>query len=210
MPKSSLFRTGFESLKPGSFAKLNIGGATWRVVTGTAEIDDQHAKSGEQCLHLLGGAETVVEITLPSEIASNSLLSFWAERWTRRVPFEFKIDKWQNGKWSEIFNGGKTVQVGRAFLSNVRVNVESGGFSKLRIRVSSPERTGALIDDFRISAPQPQRITNVSIVPIAIPALIGRKASPLVKLKVDVEGSVDPISLRQLGGLVFSEPEALN
>ncbi|MCP4480941.1 MAG: sulfatase-like hydrolase/transferase [Planctomycetaceae bacterium] len=209
MPKGSLFQTGFESLKPGSFSKLKIGGATWRVVTGTAEIDDQHAKSGEQCLHLLGGAETVVEITLPSEIASNSLLSFWAERWTRRAPFEFKIDKWQNGKWSEIFNGGKTIQVGRAFLSNVRVNVKSGGFSKLRIRVSSPERTGILIDDFRISAPQPQRITNVSIVPIAIPALIGRKASPLVKLKVEVEGSVDPISLKQLGGLVFSEPEAL-
>lgn len=203
------FQTSFESLEPGVFSKLKIGESVWSVVDGTAEIDNQHSKTGGQCLHLLGGAETVVEIALPSNVANGSRISFWAERWTRRAPFEFKIDKWQDGKWVELFNGERTVQVGRAFLSKVRVDVRGGGFSKLRMRVTSPVGTGILIDDFQISAPQPQRITKASVVPMAIPALIGRNASPLVKLKVEVEGTVDPISLEQLGGMVVSEPGAL-
>lgn len=207
--ESPLFQTSFESLKPGPFSRLKIGESTWKVVDGIAEIDDQHAKTGGQCLHLLGGAETVVEISLPKKVASDSLLSFWAERWTRRDPFQFKVEKWKDGKWTEILNGEKTVQVGRAFLSKVRVSVKAGGFSKLRLRVSSPAGTGVLIDDFRIAAPLPQRITKVGVVPSAIPALIGRDASPLLKLKVDVEGSVNPISLKQLEGVVFSEPKAL-
>ncbi|MDE0937335.1 MAG: sulfatase-like hydrolase/transferase [Mariniblastus sp.] len=204
-----LFETSFESLKPGEFSKLEFGKSTWSVVEGIAEIDDQHAKTGGQCLHLLGGQETVIEITLPSAVATDSLLSFWAERWTQRAPFRFRMEKWNDGKWSEIFNGEKAVKVGRAFLSKVSVNVKAGGFSKLRITVSSPEGTGVLIDDFRIAAPLPQRISKISVVPIAIPALIGRDASPLVKLRVDVEGTVNPISLKQLGGFVSSKPGAL-
>ena len=203
------FQTSFDSLKTGQFSKLKMGESTWSVVEGVAEIDDQHAKTGGQCLHLFGGEETIVEISFSSNVASDSLLSFWAERWTQRAPFQFKIDKWKDGKWSEIFNGERTVKVGRAFLSKVQVNVKTGGFSKIRMKVSSPEGTGVLIDDFQIAAPVPQRITGMSVVPIAIPALIGRDASPLVKLKVDVEGTIDPISLKQVGGFVLSNPGAL-
>ena len=114
--------TSFENCKPGPFEKLTTQVGIWSDVKGKVVIDRKHAKSGDQCLHLTGGAESVVELTINDKIKTDGKLEFWAERWTSRRPFSFRIEKLSGGKWSEIFNGDKTTRVGRAFLSHINVS----------------------------------------------------------------------------------------
>lgn len=187
--------TSFEESKPGRFdsAKTNVG--TWKTSTGVVEIDNQHAKSGKQCLQLAGGEESVVELALVKGAKSDGQLSFWAERWTSRNPFEFRISKRSNGKWSEIYNGDKKIKVGRAFLSKVEVPLGDSSITHLRFSVTSPAKTGVLIDDLRIAPATVQRVSDIEVVPTTLPALVGAPASALVKLKIVAVGVFDPISV---------------
>ena len=43
-----------------------------------------------------------------------------------------------------------------------------------------------------------KKISSVEVVPIAIPALVGTKASALVKLKITTTGSLEPISITEI------------
>ena len=78
---------------------------------GHATIHAAHRKSGRQSLRILGGAEHGVEFTLGVEDVSAGLVSFWAERWTSRGPFEFRVHGEVNGRWRELYNGDAEVAV---------------------------------------------------------------------------------------------------
>ena len=43
----------------------------------------------------------------PQPVGDARQLSFWAERWTRRSPFAFRIDAYRDGEWTEVFDGGR-------------------------------------------------------------------------------------------------------
>lgn len=187
--------TSFESQSTGTFKTLTTEVGTWTTVTGDALIDGQHATTGRQCLHLPGGNKTVVELQVADGLETTGNLSFKAERWTKRAPFSFRIEKRSGGKWTEIYNGDKQVRVGRPFLSTVEVALDDAKIDRLRLTVVSPPNTGILIDDLRIAPAAPQKITSVEIVPMALPALIGADRSPLLKLKVEATGRLNPISL---------------
>ncbi|MEZ6109327.1 MAG: hypothetical protein R3B96_25410, partial [Pirellulaceae bacterium] len=104
---------------------------------------------------------------------------FWAERWTSRPPFSFRIDRDTPDGWTEIFNGDAAVRVGRAFLSDVRVPLRDPTIRKLRFRCTSPPDTGILIDDVRIVSLAPQAVRAVEVVPFTLPSLVGVDGAPL-------------------------------
>lgn len=188
----------FESAKAGSFKELKTKLGIWKSTEVKVLIDDKHAKSGRHCLQLTGGKKTTVILELATGTDTSGELSFWAERWTKRSPFSFRIEKDSSGKWEEVFNGDKRVQVGRAFLSHVKIPLGDSAIKRLRFSVSSPPSTGILLDDFRFSPATPQKIVGVESVPLTLPALVGVPACPLIKFKVTTEGSLAPISLTQL------------
>jgi sialidase-1 len=190
--------SSFELSKPGPFRTLDTRLGNWTTQSGTALVDNKHATTGRQCLQLTGGKETVVELELTDGIATDGNLTFRAERWTKRTPFSFRIEKQSAGKWTEIFDGDKQVRVGRPFLTTVDVTLDDPQISRLRFSVVSPPNTGVLIDDIQIAAPRPQQITGVEAVPFALPALVGNQNSALLKLKIETSGRIDPISLTQL------------
>ena len=186
--------TSFEGNPAGEFttAKSNVG--TWTTANGKVLIDNKHAKSGDQCLQVAGDNAAVV-LELADNLKTNGQLSFWAERWTSRAPFSFRIEKKSGGKWSEIFNGDKQVRVGRAFLSHVKVPLADAEITRLRFTVNSPPNTGILIDDLKFAPAEPMEITACEVVPMTLPALSGTEASALVKLKITTTGTLDPISI---------------
>ena len=190
--------TGFESAKPGTFETLTTPIGVWIPTAGNAVVDDKHAKAGQQCLWLAGGKCTSVTLDLGEHIDTSGRLTFWAERWTRREPFTFRIEKNTGRDWIEIFNGDNQVRVGRAFLSQVRVPLGDRDIKQLRFTVTSPPETGILIDEVQFAPAQPQRIVSVAAVPVTLPALIGAAASPLLKLKIVTAGHLDPITLTEL------------
>lgn len=188
----------FETASPGRLTSYDSALGTWSSPKGDVRIDNRHAKNGKQCLHLAGGENSSIELDLAKGVATDGQLTFWAERWTSRSPFSFRIEKQVGSEWTEIYNGDKQVKVGREFLSNVIVALGDPNIRKLRFSVTSPANTGILIDDIRLAPARPQRITSVEVVPMTLPALVGTPASALVKLRVDVEGLLDPISLTEI------------
>ena len=190
--------TGFESAKAGAFDELKTPVGKWTPVAGKTIVDNKHAKTGKQCLQLTGGETTSVTVDLGDNVDTSGQLTFWAERWTRRDPFSFRIEKSVGDGWTEIFNGDKQTRVGRAFLTKVTIPLDDRNIKQLRFTVKSPPNTGVLIDDIRFAAARPQRIVSVEPIPLTLPVLVGNEASPLLKLKVTTTGSVDPISLSEL------------
>ncbi|NQV31765.1 MAG: hypothetical protein HQ515_03680, partial [Phycisphaeraceae bacterium] len=188
----------FESVKAGLFDTLETAIGTWTPELGKTIVNHKHAKSGQHCLQLTGGTQTSVTLRTADGVDTSGNLTFWAERWTSRSPFSFRIEKRTGANWKEIFNGDKEVRVGRAFLSHVTVPLNDTSITQLRFTVTSPPNTGILIDDIRVAPSQPQKIISVERVPFSLPARIGRDASPLLKLKVETTGTLNPIALTAL------------
>ena len=195
---------GFERAKAGTFKELATPIGTWKRVDGQPIIDNQHAKTGKQCLQLPGGERTSVTLDIAKQVEAGSELTFWAERWTKRDPFTFRVEKQVGEKWKEIFNGDREIKVGRPFLSHVKVPLGSSPSGKpiqrLRFGVTSPANTGILIDDIRIAQAKPQQVANVEVVPHTLPVLVGIQACPLLKLQIETTGQLNPISLSNLTG----------
>ncbi|MEZ5944666.1 MAG: exo-alpha-sialidase [Planctomycetaceae bacterium] len=190
--------TSFDEAKPGTFESLETSVGTWIADAGQVLVDDKHAKTGAQCLQLGGGEKTVVTLQLADGADTSGILSFWAERWTSRNPFSFRIEKDSGDGWKEIYNGDATVRVGRAFLNYVKVPLVDEHIQKLRFTCTSPPATGILIDDIRIAPAQPQRIQSVEALPFTLPALIGGKYCSLAKLKIVTTGILNPLSVTEL------------
>ena len=195
---TSATTVGFEQAEPGPFDELETKLGVWKSCEGKAVVDDKHAKTGEQCLQLTGGKKTTVTIELADDADTTGELTFWAERWTKREPFSFRVEKNSGGDWKEVYNGDKQVRIGRSFLSHIKVRLGDDSIKQLRFTVTSPPNTGILIDDVRLAPALPQKIVSVEVVPLTLPALVGVEASPLLKLKIETEGCLNPISLNEL------------
>ena len=195
---SSSTEEHFDALTSGDFKTLSSAVGQWQVSEGRCLIDNQHAKTGKQCLQLAGGEATVVELRVADSVDTSGTLSFWAERWTARQPFSFRIEKYSQGQWTEVYNGDREVIVGRAFKAFVKVPLRDPKIERLRFRVTSPPDTGVLLDHFRFAPSMPQRVVAVEVVPMTLPVLVGRNSNPLLKLRIKTEGELNPIRLDYL------------
>ena len=191
---------GFEKMKPGPFTELKTTIGIWKRTAGATLINNKHARTGQQCLQLAGGASTRVTLDLIPDADTSGELAFWAERWTKRAPFSFRIEQSAGNGWREIYNGDDKIRVGRAFLSQVRVPLGDAAIRRLRFTVESPPGTGILIDDLRLAPAQPQKIVQVEALPLTLPAIAGTKASPLLRLRIETKGFLQPISVTELTG----------
>ncbi|MEL7500342.1 MAG: exo-alpha-sialidase [Planctomycetota bacterium] len=185
----------FESLNDGDIRGQTTELGDWENGKGLALVDPKHAKSGKKCLHLAGGETASVELKLKGFVRSDGYLGFWAERWTSRVPFQFRIEKFANQQWTEIYNGDETIKVGRSFKSYVKLFLNDADIERLRFVVTAPKGTGILIDDLAIAVPVLQKIVKIEPVPFALPVLIGNEYAPLAKINVKTVGSLRPKSI---------------
>lgn len=167
--------TSFENVPAGRFDKLETPIGVWTPTAGIAMIDDERAKTGKCCLQLTGGEKTSVTLDLASDSDTTGQLTFWAERWTSRKPFSFRIEKNSGEGWREVFNGDEQIVVGPSFLSHITVPLGDSSIKQLRLTVTSPLGTGALIDDVKLAPAIPQRIVKIETVPFTLPALVGSK-----------------------------------
>ena len=185
----------FEQATAGIFEKLQTPLGTWTTNVGRAIVDNKHAKTGRHCLQLTGSEKTTVTLDVAEGVDTSGELRFWGERWTKRTPFSFRIEKNSGDGWKEVFNGDKEVRVGRAFLSHVKVPLRDAEIRQLRFTCSSPPNTGILIDDIRIAPARPQKVLSVDVVPFTLPVLVGRESSPLARLQIETEGTLNPVSV---------------
>ncbi|SVE63080.1 uncharacterized protein METZ01_LOCUS515934, partial [marine metagenome] len=129
--------TSFEKAKVGPGDQLETSVGMWKTEVGKIIIDDKHAKTGKQCLQLTGGKESIVTLDIAEAVKTASDLTFWAERWTSRAPFSFRIAADTGTGWQEIHNGDQKIRAGRAFLNHVKVGLPVG-IKRLQFSCSSP------------------------------------------------------------------------
>lgn len=188
----------FEKSPSGPVNDLKTTVGRWDAESGQAVIDDQHAHQGKQCLRLTGGEKNSVILHVASEADTSGVLSFQAERWTKRGPFSFRIEKRSGDRWKQIFDGDDSIIVGRAFLSNVQIPLNDPLITHLRFTISSPGNTGLLMDDVRIAPVRKQEITSIDVLPVRFPALKGAERSPLIRIDIQTEGTEEPLELTQI------------
>lgn len=160
---SPLHSTSFEKAKPGVFTTLGQGKAQWRA-SGKSEITARYAHTGKQCLHIFGGTDNTLELSLGGDLQNSRGITFRAERWTSKNPFKFRLLAQVNGNWQEVANLDQLVVVGRGFHSNITLRLPHEIIGALRFVVTAPENTGVLIDDLKLLKGEPENVSKLPAV----------------------------------------------
>lgn len=141
----------FDSRRSGPFWILASPVGEWVAPPENAEIHVGHSRSGSQSLKIQGGEGKTAVLRLSAPLARGGTLTFWAERWTSRPPFKFRVDaRPAGGDWAEVFNGDATVKLG-GFPSEVKIALPPGT-AEIRFRATTapPPDSGAMLDDLEI------------------------------------------------------------
>lgn len=156
-----LYETSFEDIKSGQFDNIEINGLKY-TTSGTCNITSKYARTGKQCLHMLGDEGNVITLNLPVALQDAKGISFHAERWTSRDPFAFSVDVNTNGKWKRIAKLDQVTVVGARFLSHIQLAIEEESkISAIRFRVAAASKAGLLIDDLALFKSPPDRPTSI-------------------------------------------------
>lgn len=181
-------RESFEGGDTGPLLELRGALGTWRAAPEHAEITPRFAHDGVRSLHVLGGEDRTVELELEGPAPAS--MGMRAERWTRREPFMFRVEALVDGAWSEAFDGDD-VRVGARFLSDVTVAVPEGA-TRLRLRCTSPEGGGLLVDAVTASPRADMAVRSCVRVPWQAPLLRGRD-SVTDRVRLEVLGNREPL-----------------
>ncbi|NWK54406.1 exo-alpha-sialidase [Verrucomicrobiaceae bacterium N1E253] len=154
-----LHKTSFEKLKRGNLSTQRDGKTQWKSL-GKSEVTSKFAKTGKQSLHIFGGTNNTVELTLDNELQQIRGLSFKAERWTSKSPFEFRILAQVNGNWKEVSKLDDLIMVGRGFTSDIVVKLPHEIIGGLRLVCTAPDNAGVLIDDLKLLKGEPENVSK--------------------------------------------------
>ncbi|MDG1873934.1 MAG: hypothetical protein P8J27_08485 [Mariniblastus sp.] len=155
-----IFSTSFEEQKVETFSSLQVDDVGL-ISTGTNQINSTFAKSGSQCLRMLGDEGNTLEFKLPDRLQLSQGISFHAERWTVGKPFEFLIEVRQNETWTTIAKLDSAVQVGKRFLSHIKIPLPPSPKAAIRFKVKAAPKSGVLIDDLKFHLSQPKMPTQL-------------------------------------------------
>lgn len=185
--------TSFENLPAGELNSAETEVGTWSAERGHVLIDDRHHRGGSQCLHLVGGEARQVVLE-PKRVVADSELVFWAERWTRREPFVFRIEARAGREWREIYRGDDEIVIG-TFKTRVRVPID-GVPGPLRFTCTSP--SGVLIDDLRFAPAMPMKVASVTTTQAVAPCLIGTVTNRVAQIQIEVTGSRGSLEVQEV------------
>lgn len=177
----------FESVPAGPVTRWASSIGRWSAETGNAKIHEGRGKSGKQSLRLSGEGERAAILELSTAVQKGSILSLHSERWTKREPFQFRIDAKSSGNWQEIHQGDGEVKVG-GFLAEIKLPLPEGT-REIRFRTTAPADAGILLDDIQVQRAGPALATSVETAQPACPAFIRQDFNPILGFCVTVEGS---------------------
>lgn len=184
----------FDGLPAAGISELKTGLGEISAENGQAAIHAGNSRSGRQSLKLTGGKDHECVLSFDESMSKGGELKFWAERWSSKGPFEFRIDvKSNSGDWQEIYQGDKAVKIG-GFHTEVGVPL-AAGTSAVRFRATTADGSGVLLDDMTIQSAEPMKVGGVTAVQPVIPSLIRKKNNPVLGIKIEAVGALEPRTL---------------
>lgn len=177
----------FEQLPAGN---LTVGQTEYGKLTaeeGHASIDRGHAYHGKQALHIKGGENRCVTLTLDEPLPQATPCEFMLERWTSTPPFRFTFSA--DGK--QLMHEDN-LKVG-GYNRHVKVTLPAGT-KTLTFDCNAPEKGGALVDNFTLHTGN-MKIEGVEIInPGVYPIMKRAPYNPVMRLDYSVSGSVNPVT----------------
>lgn len=156
-----LFSTSFEDQPDAAFRGINVDSMAI-TSTGTTSITSRFARSGDQCLHMLGDENNTVTLVLAPKDSGVKGIRFYAERWTSKDPFSLKVDVKQDGQWRELAQLDRVIEVGARLRSHIQLAITGDAPAEaIRFRVKAAPKSGLLIDDLSLHASAPDRPTSI-------------------------------------------------
>ena len=151
----------FESIKLGALApETPIAYGSLLAETSHAAISTK-ARNGDKALHILGGEKRQLEIALTSPLKQEGVCQFWAERWSRKGPFEVNISARMADGSLKLIETGKKISVG-GYNTEIVKTIPVGA-TAIVIESTTPDGTGLLIDDLVIHA-GPMTVKGIELV----------------------------------------------
>ena len=187
-------KTSFEDLPGGEVTAISTAIGRWTADAGHAAIDPKRHRTGKQCLHIAGGKARRIVLEPKLGNARVHEITFWAERWTRRDPFEFRVEVLTAARWREVYRGDQAIAIG-GFKTHVKIPI-SDRFEKLRFTCTSP--AGVLIDDLRLGRATPMEVTSITTIQRVVPCLVGNPRNRVAQIEIETMGGLQPIGLREV------------
>ena len=110
--KPKILSEDFSGIPEGRLIEFANARFIWKGENGSAEITNKKSKFTPNSLRINGGENKTVVVEPGEDIGTHEIITFWAERWTRREPFEFRFSGYINNEWKEIFNGDEVIETG--------------------------------------------------------------------------------------------------
>ncbi len=181
----------------GAVTSLKTSVGTWSAAAGQATIQTSRGHSGNRSLRLDGKGDGTILLELKDASAPGTGLTFFAERWTKREPFNFAIEAKVGSAWKEIHRSAKDeIKVG-GFLANLQLKLPTGT-QALRFHCKSDADGGVLLDDVLLTEPGPMTATLVETTQPVCPAMVRATFNPVLGFRIDVKGSEGSAKLEGL------------
>lgn len=186
---------GFENLPTGAVTQAAVEGGTLTAEAGHAEILAAHARTGKKALHIMGGENKSVTITLAEAAAQETPLDVHVERWTGENPFVLTLTavtpqgEKQISKLEKIGTGGY----------NGRIQAKlPAGTTAVRFTANTSPKGGVLLDDLGIFGGK-MKVKAVAVLdPGAYPIMKRAAVNPALCIYVQAEGSAEPKAVEEV------------
>ncbi len=183
---STIATFGFENCDPGDFTELLEDGFQIIAEPENVQICPKKGKTTPHSLHIVGGESKSVEIVNKSG-RSAKYFGFYAERWTSKPPFQFKVEVLNGESWDEIYNGDEKVQTG-SFSNEIVLTLPELVEQRIRITASTALSGGVLIDDLAFFSEADMTVDSVFVPYHVYPVLKGKSINPVLNIQIFASG----------------------
>ncbi len=187
---------GFNNCESGDITEINENGIQVLAAPNNIRIYPKKGKTTPNCLHLTGGENKTFElVNTTGETAK--YLSFSAERWTSKPPFQFKVEAFDGVNWSRIYIGDSEIKTGN-FPNEVFLTLPDAKNQRVRLTSTTAETGGVLIDDVTFFSGADMQIDSVIVADKQLPVLKGKKHNEVLNLQIFANGFSEPQNLEEL------------
>lgn len=185
----------FENLPAGPLTAGAVEFGQLTAEAGHAEILDKLAHSGTKALHIMGGENRVVTVTLTEALTHETPLDCRVERWTGRDPFCLTVhavtaegDK-EVSKINKLGTGG--------YKGRIQCKLPAGT-TAVRFVATTDAKGGVLLDDLGIFGGK-MKVKAIEVSdPGAYPIMKRAVINPAVHITVKAEGSAEPKEVNEV------------
>jgi len=179
----------FDTLAPGGFTSTATSIGVLTAEKGNAEITGGKGRSGKNALRVLGGQNKSATITFDAPLNKETECDFWAQRWTRRTPYEFRVIA-LTPEGEKVLTTDTKSSVG-GYNLHVRTKLPAGT-TAIRFAANTPQGGGVLIDDVNVHT-GPMTIRKAQAVNPGVFPIMKRAAfNPVFAFEVQAQGNDKP------------------